>query len=144
MSTLLHRDARNLVPEMFDWLESPFMTLRPYLTQPIRVEDYASDGRYVVRAEVPGSDPGKDIEVHVGAGFLTIRAERPDGFEDKHHTEFRYGSFSRTVLLPTEADTGDVYASCQNGILTITVGLKGAGKGDSRSVPITVTGTAAG
>ncbi len=29
MSTL-HRDARSALPELLDWLESPFMTLRPY------------------------------------------------------------------------------------------------------------------
>jgi len=40
MSTLLHRDPRNAVPGLLEWLESPFMTLRPYLAQPIRVEDY--------------------------------------------------------------------------------------------------------
>ena len=65
MSTL-HRDARSVVPELLDWLESPFMTLRPYLAQPIRVEDFAASGRYVVRAELPGFDPEKDIDVTVG------------------------------------------------------------------------------
>ena len=39
MSTLLHRDARGTIPELLDWLESPFMTLRPYLAQPIRAEN---------------------------------------------------------------------------------------------------------
>jgi HSP20 family protein len=137
MSTLLHRDARNLVPEMLDWLESPFMTPRPYLAQPIRLEEYADAGRWVVRAEVPGFDPEKDIGVTMGQGFLTIRAERPGGFEDKRRTEVRYGTFTRTVLLPAETDTADAYASCYNGILTISIGLKGAGRAGARTVPVT-------
>jgi HSP20 family protein len=137
MSTLLHRDPRNAVPELLEWLESPFMTLRPYLTQPIRVEDYVADGRYVVRAELPGFDPEKDVEVTVGPGFLTIKAERADESEGKHHSEFRYGSFTRTVMLPADADDEDVTAGCHNGILTVSIGLKNTEKEPHRKVPVT-------
>ena len=60
MSTLLHRDPRNAVPELLEWLESPFMTLRPYLaqpTQPIRGVLGAAKGQRqrVRRASPPGS-----------------------------------------------------------------------------------------
>jgi len=135
MGTLLHRDART-VPELLDWLESPFMTLRPYLAQPIRVEDYVADGRYVVRAELPGFDPDKDIEVIVGPGYLTIKAERTDESEGRHHSEFRYGRFTRTVSLPADADGDDVTAGCHNGILTISAALKSAGSEPHRKVPV--------
>jgi len=136
MSTLLHRDHRNAVPELLDWLESPFNTLRPYLAQPIRVEDYVADGRYVVRAEVPGFDPEKGVEVTVGPGFLTIRAERADESEGKHHSEFRYGRFTRTIALPAEADDNDVTAGCHNGILTVSIGLKTAEREPHRKIPV--------
>ena len=124
MSTLLHRDARSAVPELLDWLESPFMTLRPYLAQPIRVEDFVADGRYVVRAELPGFDPEKEIDVTVGPGFLTIHAERSDESEGRHRSEFRYGKFTRTVALPADADSEDVTAGCHNGILTVSIGAQ--------------------
>ena len=104
----LHRDARSAVPELLDWLESPLMTLRPYLAQPIRVEDFVADGRYVVRAELAGFDPEKEIDVTVGPGFLTIHAERSDESEGRHRSEFRYGKFTRTVALPADADSDDV------------------------------------
>lgn len=135
MSTLPHRDVRNTVPELLEWLDSPFMTLRPYLAQPIRVEEYAADGRYVVRAELPGFDPEEDIDVTVGPGFLTIKAERTDEAERRHHSEFRYGSFTRTVLLPADADDDDVTAGCHNGILTVSIGLKTAQSEPHRKVP---------
>jgi len=124
MSIILHRDPRTVVPDLIDWFEEPFLTLRPYLGQGIKVEDYTEDGHYVIRAEVAGIDPEKELEVAAGDGYLTIRAVRSGKIEDKHRTEFRYGSFSRTVELPSTADTDDVTADCANGILTIKLGIK--------------------
>ena len=105
MSTLLRRDPRTMFPELVEWFEEPFLTLRPYLAQPIRIEDFVEDDLYLVRAELAGIDPAKDVEVTVGAGFLTIRAERHDKTEGKHRTEFRYGSFSRSLPLPAPTPT---------------------------------------
>jgi hypothetical protein len=42
--------------------------------QPIRLEDGINDGRYEIRAELPGVDPAKDVEVTTRDGVLTIRA----------------------------------------------------------------------
>lgn len=128
MSTLLRRDARTLFPDLIEWLEEPFTTLRPYLTQPIRIEDYIEGDHYVIRAELAGIDPAKDVEITMGSGYLTIRAERSDKTEGKHRTEFRYGSFTRSLPLPSTADEDDVTASYRDGILTVTVGLKAAKK----------------
>ena len=86
-----------MFPDLVEWFEEPFLTLRPYLAQPIRIEDFVEDDHYVIRAELAGIDPAKDVEVTVGAGYLTIRAERHDKTEGKHRTEFRYGSSSRSL-----------------------------------------------
>jgi HSP20 family molecular chaperone IbpA len=128
MSTLLHRDPKSLVPDLVDWFEAPFITLRPYLAQPIRVEEYVEGDRYVIRAELAGIDPEKDVEVTVGAGYLMIRAERSGTMQGKHRSEFRYGSFSRTLPLPVNADEEDVKANYRDGILTVSVALKNAEK----------------
>ncbi len=124
MSTLLRRDPRAMFPELVEWFEEPFMTLRPYLAQAIRVEDFVEDDHYVVRAELPGIDPATDVEGTGGAGYLTIRAERHDKTEGKHRTEFRYGSFTRSLPLPANADEDDVNATYHDGILMVSVGLK--------------------
>lgn len=123
MSTLLHKDPRTIIPDLIDWFEEPFVTLRPYLAQPIRVEDYVEGDRYVVRAEIAGIDPEKDVEVAVGSGYLTIRAVRADKTEGKHRSEFRYGAFSRSLALPAVADEDDVTASYRDGILKVTIGI---------------------
>lgn len=122
MSINVRKDPRTVVPDIIDWFEEPFLTLRPYLGHAIKVEDYTEDGRYVVRADVAGIDP-KDLEVLAGGGYLTIRAHRSGTVEDKHRTEFRYGTFSRTLQLPPGTDAGDVTAEYANGILTIRVGV---------------------
>jgi HSP20 family protein len=140
MSIILHREPRTVVPDLIDWFEEPFLTLRPYLGQAIKVEDYTEDGHYVVRAEVAGIDPEKELAVTIGDGYLTIRAVRSGKIEEKHRTEFRYGSFSRTVQLPSAADTDNVTAECANGILTINLGLKEERQEAMKKVQVTVHG----
>lgn len=124
MSTLLHRDPKSVIPDLVDWFEESFLTLRPYLGQPIRIEEYVEGDHYLIRAELAGIDPEKDVEIMVGSGYLTIRAERSDKIEGKHRSEFRYGSFSRTLTLPVNADEEGVTASYHDGIFTISVSLK--------------------
>jgi HSP20 family protein len=136
MSNLLHRDPRTVFPDLVDWFEEPFLTLRPYLAQPIRVEEYVEGDHYMIRAELVGIDPEKDVEVTVGSGYLTIRAERSDKTEGKHRSEFRYGSFSRTIGLPANADEDAVSASYRDGILTISVGLKTEQKASAKKIEV--------
>ena len=136
MSTLLRRDPRAMFPDLVEWFEEPFMTLRPYLAQPIRVEDYIEGDHYVIRAELAGIDPEKDVEITVGSGYLTIHAERQDKTQGKHRSEFRYGSFTRSLPLPSAANEEDITASYLDGILTISVGLKAEKKESAKKIEI--------
>jgi len=140
MSSILHRNPKSVVPDLIDWFEEPFLTLRPYLGHAIKVEDYTEDDHYVIRAEVAGIDPENELEVTAGAGYLTIRAVRSGNIEDKHRTEFRYGSFSRTVPLPPDADADDVTAEYDKGILTIKLGLKGERQEAMKPVQVSTSG----
>jgi HSP20 family molecular chaperone IbpA len=125
-----------MFPDLVEWFEEPFLTLRPYLGQPIRIEDFVEGDHYMVRAELAGIDPEKDVEVTVGSGYLTIRAERHDKTEGKHRTEFRYGSFSRSLPLPGDANADDVKASYDHGILTVFVGLKAEKKDEVKKIEV--------
>jgi HSP20 family protein len=136
MSTLLRRDPRAMFPDLVEWFEEPFLTLRPYLGQPIRIEDFVEGDHHMVRAELAGIDPEKDVEVTVGSGYLTIRAERHDKTEGKHRTEFRYGSFSRSLPLPGDANADDVKATYDHGILTVFVGLKAEKKDEVKKIMV--------
>lgn len=136
MSALTRGETRGLFPDLFDWIESPFSALRPFMARPMRLEDYLEDGHYVVRAELPGIDPDKQVEVTVSKGILTIHAERHEETETKHRSEFYYGVYSRHVQLPVGADEDDVTATYNNGILEITVGLEQKEQVAGRQIPV--------
>jgi HSP20 family molecular chaperone IbpA len=94
--------------------------LFPFVAPEIRVEQVMEDGRYVIRAEVPGVDPAKDIDVTVKDGTLTIRAERTEEKRDKAHSEFHYGRLVRMLPLPMAVLEESAEAIYDNGILQIT------------------------
>jgi HSP20 family molecular chaperone IbpA len=123
MSTLARRDYRGSFADMVDFLEAPWTFLRPVSSHPMRMEHFVRDGTYVIRAELPGIDPDKDLEVSVADGILTINAERREEFTDKHRSEFHYGTFTRSVTLPAGADDEHLEAMYGHGILEITVRL---------------------
>jgi len=108
----------------------------------IRVEEVVEDGALVIRAELPGVDPDKDVELVVENGILSLHAERQEQTEDKRRhrrrSEFRYGSFSRSIALPAGATEEDVKATYENGILEVRVPVNGE-KARARKVAITKT-----
>ena len=131
------RQAPHLFPDLLDWLDAPWAPLLPFSpANMFRVEDYIKDNRYVVRAELPGMDPEQDIEITVGGGALTIHAERREEQKESHRSEFRYGSFTRTVVLPERADTEHVTATYDKGILEVSVPVPEE-KAEGRRVAIT-------
>lgn len=90
---------------------------------PIRVEEFLDGSTLVVRAEMPGVDPDKDMEITIDDGYLRIRAERQEKEEHKDkgsvRSEFRYGSFSRSIPLPDGVKEEDIKASYTNGVLEV-------------------------
>ncbi|GDY29806.1 Hsp20/alpha crystallin family protein [Gandjariella thermophila] len=140
MTLPAHRRTRSLLPDLADWFES-FPALPSWWggTTPgaygMRIEDYTEKDRYVVRAEIPGIDPERDVEITVEEHVLTIRAERREEERDRRHCEFRYGSFTRSIPLPVGAKEDEISAGYGNGILTVTVPLAEIGQA-SRRIPI--------
>lgn len=121
MSLLPAHHPRSLFPDFADLWTAFAPTLPATGAHLLRVEDTIDDGHYVVRAEIPGIDPAKDVEVSVQGGELTIKAERTERHEEKGRSEFSYGSFVRTVTLPAGADEEGIDAKYAKGILTVTV-----------------------
>ena len=116
----------SLFPEFSDFFAGfpSFAGIRPLFdTRLMRLEDEMTDGRYEVRAEMPGIDPAKDVDITVRDGHLTIKAERSEKKEFEGRSEFSYGSFIRTVALPAGADEDDIKATYDKGILSVSVGV---------------------
>jgi HSP20 family protein len=104
----------------------PAMFDREWTTQElIRVDEYQENGTLVVRAELPGIDPDKDVEITVSDGMLRIEAERRQEAktEEKGYVrqELGYGSFTRTLPLPQGVTESDITASYEDGILEIRI-----------------------
>jgi len=93
------------------------------MTSSIKVEQFEDGDTLVVRAEVPGIDPDNDVDVSVSAGMLHIKVEREEKSEHKgksgYRSEFRYGSFMRSVALPAGAKEEDITASYKDGVLEV-------------------------
>lgn len=115
-----HRTFRPDVAELFSGLPA-WANMRPGLGgHVIKVEDEVSDGQYRLHAEIPGVDPAKDVDITVRDGVLTIKAERSEK-ETNGRSEFSYGSFIRSVTLPSGAKEDDIKASYDKGILSVSV-----------------------
>lgn len=77
---------------------------------------------YMIKAEIPEVQK-EDVQVTVENGVLSIRGERKFEKEDKHKTYHRiercYGSFSRSLALPDDADPDRVSAEFKDGLLRV-------------------------
>ena len=107
--------------EFFQWLDLNRPSSLSDLMHYIPVETFTRDGKYVVRADLPGVDPEKDIEVKVDGDVLTIHGERHEEEHENGHSEVRYGSFTRSVRLPKGASADDVEARYASGVLEVMV-----------------------
>jgi len=127
------KPVRRLAPDVFramfpdapDWPAPWTALLASWPARTFRVEEIVRDGHYVIRAELPGLDPAKDIEVTVDGGTLTIHAERWQQDKEPSRTEFRYGSVTRSIRLPAQVDAQDITASYRKGILEVSIPMPG-------------------
>ena len=134
MTTIMRRTTTPVFPEVFSFLDNlwPFSDFGS-----IRVETYVEGDRFVLRAELPGIDPAKDAEITVDHGRLTVAARREQQHQEARHSEFHYGSFSRSVLLPAGAKVDKTTATYTDGILEVTVPFDTVGQNQPAKIEIT-------
>src|SRR5713101_5782147 len=92
------------------------------------VDIYQSgDQELVLKAELPDMSR-EDIDITVENFVLTIKGEKKfvDDVKDEqfHHSERRYGTFSRSFSLPQTVDGSKVTAEYKNGVLTVRIPLR--------------------
>jgi HSP20 family protein len=108
------------------WAWPNFPQMRRFFEEDdMRVEEFVDDDKLVVRAELPGIDPERDVEINVRDHSLRIRAERHQEHREdeggRYHSEFHYGTFTRIVPLSSSVSETDVKASYRDGILEVRV-----------------------
>ena len=105
----------------------------------LRVEEFTEGDHMIVRAEMPGIDPDKDVQISVSDHTLHLRAERREESktEEKgsYRSEFHYGSFARTLPLPVGATDKDVKATYKDGILEVRIPVDRK-EAEAKKVPI--------
>ena len=83
------------------------------------VED---ENEFIVKASLPGIKPD-DLDITYNKGSLTIKGEIKDESETTrgqyHLRERRYGTFARTITLPTSVKPEDIQADYHDGVLEL-------------------------
>jgi HSP20 family protein len=85
---------------------------------------YDNGDELVVNANLPGFKP-EDVNITIHGDTLTIQAKTTENREDKGKNylvrEMRYGSFARSITLPTQVKADLANAQFENGVLHLTL-----------------------
>jgi len=119
---------REFLP-MRDWREEmhermeKMMPHRPMMMMPrVNVSETAKE--IVIEASIPGIDP-KAVDITVAEDHVEIKGERKEEKEAKekkfYRREISYGSFYRTIPLPSKVIKEKADAEFSEGMLTIRI-----------------------
>lgn len=85
---------------------------------------YETDEAIVAQASLPGVKP-EDVEITITGETLTIRGETRHEEEEKKRNYYRqeswYGSFARSIALPSQVEADKAEAVFENGVLKLTI-----------------------
>jgi len=88
------------------------------------VDVFEKEDRFVVKAELPGMKED-DIDVSVVGDTLSIKGEKKTETETKDEDYYRcersYGSFYRSIPIPSNVDADKIEASFEDGVLEVAL-----------------------
>lgn len=119
--TSLRREMDRLFENFLE--RGPFTQATGGVFEPA-VELADTNGNVLVKVQVPGITKD-NIHVDIANDVLTLRGEIKE--EEKkaeknyYRREFHYGTFSRSIPLPTHVQADQANAQLKDGILTITI-----------------------
>lgn len=91
------------------------------------VDIYEDETSVIIKAEIPDVDQ-KDIDIKIEDNTLTLKGERKHSSEIRKENYYRveryFGQFQRSFSLPQSIDRENIKASCDKGVLTITLPKK--------------------
>ena len=125
------QDLLSIQDEMNQLFTRAFGRERPGQSEPVQQRLWAPaldiserKDAYVVTVEVPGVKP-EELDITLEDGLLTIQGERRFTQESSdqqfHRVERRYGSFRRSITLPSQVQADQIEASFENGVLEVVV-----------------------
>ncbi len=82
------------------------------------------DGAYSVEVDLPGV-PKEDIHIDIHENVMTVSGERKHKAEikedDYYKLESYFGKFQRSFTLPDNANTDEIAAKYEDGVLMVTI-----------------------
>jgi HSP20 family protein len=130
--------SRDVWPRFTDWLDTLVpsdISWRTGFPHSIRIEEFSKNGNFIIRAELPGIDPDKDVQINIRDGMLTIEGKREEHTESDQRSEFFYGRFMRTLTLPSGSDEKNIKASYRDGILEVSIPMREPSE-KAHSIPV--------
>jgi len=126
-------EVENMVDRCFDrrltgdWFDnSSSISLCP-------IDLIEQEDSYVVKADVPGMDK-KDVKIHLDGNKLTLVGERKEEKRDERGGFTRYErsqqGFTRTIVLPKDADKDKIEAKLDRGVLSLSIPRLSLPKGE--------------
>jgi len=114
---------RDAMDRLFDDAFTRPLSLRENWSAPA-IDMYQTNDEIVVKAALPGIK-ADEVQINITGEVLTLKGEVKHEEEKKekawHIREQRYGSFERSVVLPTDVVADKAKAEFENGILIITL-----------------------
>jgi HSP20 family protein len=133
MSSLIRWDPfepmmslRSAIDRLFDdsFVRPSFGWLAPMSAAELAIDVYETKDDVVVKAALPGVKPDQ-VEVSIAGDTLTIRGEVKEDRQIKEENYIRkerhYGSFCRSVVLPSGIKADKADATFENGVLTLKI-----------------------
>ncbi len=124
------REMEDWAQRWEDFFNRPFLpTMRQFFPSTGQewspsVEVMEKENAYVIKAELPGVNE-EDVEVSLTGDVLTISGEKEEESEEErkgyYYSESSYGSFSRSLTIPSNIDADNIEAYYNNGVLEINL-----------------------
>lgn len=131
INSLLNRHFDSYFPEAAYWEENDKFSI------PVEINDKGKN--YCIRAEVPGIKK-EDLDIDIDSNYIRINAEKQEekNIDESSYkkTEFRYGTYSRTIYFPEEIDVDKAEAKVEEGILKIDAPKKYSDKNSHKKLTV--------
>ncbi len=122
----LNEDINSILQKSFDNLFPEYIFQKEIngMAMPVDVKEY--EDKYCLKVELPGVNKD-DINIDINKSYVKIEAnkeiekEEEDKKHKYHKSEFRYGTYSRTIYFPYEINPETSTAELKKGILDISL-----------------------
>lgn len=125
----IHRAVNEAMKDFYSMFETPTGAIGQLNTSSMfpAMDVIDTGNQFKMELEMPGMDEN-DISISLNDNILTIRGKKTTSKETKDknylNREIRYGSYERSIEIPTTANGDKAFASFNNGVLSITIPKK--------------------